>query len=87
MTTLTVKAVSSTPMEMCMRAYGITTKLKEKAHTSMLMAQNTLVTGKMIGNMDTEWKLGRMMPGMKETMNSVKNTTSVHLSGQTAPLT
>ena len=41
----------------------------------------------MIDNMDTESKLGQIMPGMKETMSSVKNKTSVHLSGQTAPLT
>lgn len=82
-----VKAVSSTPMAMCMRVYGTMTELKEEAHTNMLMVQNTLVTGKMIDNMDTESKLGRIMPGMKETMSSVKNKTLVHLSGQTVPLT
>ena len=51
------------------------------------MGPNTLVNGKMIDNMDTESRLGLTMQSMKETMSLVKNTTLVHLSGQTDPLT
>lgn len=52
---------------------------------NILMEQSTLETGKKINNMDTEWKLGQMLPSMKEIMNMEKNMELEPSSGPTAP--
>ena len=83
----TEKEGSFTLMVMYMRVNGSTTKLKAEELMNIWMEQNTLETGKKIGNMGMGLKLGQIAQDTRETTSMERSTVSVHLSGLIVHLT
>lgn len=64
------KEESFKPTEISTRDNGEMTRPMAMATTNTWMELDTAATGRMTDNMDTEWKLGRIMPSMRGTTNT-----------------
>ena len=74
---------SSTQMEMFIKVNGKTTLLMDKENTSIQMALNMQVNGKMINKTGMVSKPGQMEPDTKAIMSMAKNLVKAIFPGTT----